>query len=213
MWEMLTPTRREKLETGEAAMKWLHRGESIERWRDVGDAANELQAVAMDCARTNKPTGKGYNKAWAELAGHVPHIRDLNSTTRTHASWMATNWEAVSRWLHTLSAEERMKLNHPTAIRRRYDAAHRAPDDNGNAAATLSPTAQAKATIAQQAVEIDRLRRMADAGSLFDLKRDHARDIGRVILNTIGDDKVSQLIKVLTEGRKEKQRKRAAHAG
>lgn len=210
IWETLPPAMRERLEAGEAAMKWLHRGESVERWREVGDAVNGLQTAAMELAMTNKAAGRNYNKAWSDLAEHVPHLRDLNSATRAHASWMATNWETVQRWLFTLAANQRMQLNHPTTIRRKYDAAHRVPEEKD---AGLSPVAQARQTIMEQQEEIDRLRRMAGEGSLFDLKRDTAEQIGRVILNTIGENKVTQLIKTLSDGQKEKRRKRAAHAG
>ena len=49
--------------------------------------------------------------------------------------WLAVNWEAVNGWLHTLAVDERMRLNHPTAIRRRFDAAHKPPNEESAHAA------------------------------------------------------------------------------
>src|SRR4051812_15843280 len=101
-WDDLSPEHRAALELGDAAMQRLKRGESIERWHEVGIALNTLQAQAMTFAQSNTPAGAKYNAAWADLASHVPHLRDIDKSSRSHATWLAANWEPVSTWLLTL---------------------------------------------------------------------------------------------------------------
>ena len=77
-WLELQPERRQALELGNAAMNTLKRGESIERWHEVGTALDFLQQEAMAAAHTNQPIGKRYNHEWQELSKHVPHLRDVD---------------------------------------------------------------------------------------------------------------------------------------
>jgi hypothetical protein len=117
--------RKGRIKLGDDAVRYLQKHEDIHRWREVGIAANDLQAAAMEAGRTNKPVGKAYNKAWAELAQHVPNLRDLNKTSRAHAMWLATEWETVQGWLETVDHEQRWKMHHPTVVFRRYQAAQK----------------------------------------------------------------------------------------
>jgi hypothetical protein len=73
----------------------LKRGDSVDQWHDVGLALLTLQVEAMSVADTNQPIGKAYNAAWQSLAAHVPHLRDLDKTTRSHAMWMSSDWPKV----------------------------------------------------------------------------------------------------------------------
>jgi hypothetical protein len=126
-WDSLTAEQRDTLEVGNASMDLLKRNPFIERWRDVGIALNILQETAMAAARTNEPIGLRYNEEWLGLANHVPHLRDIDKSTRSHAMWLATNWDDVSKWLRTVPVNIRLKINHPTTVRRRYDGTHNPP--------------------------------------------------------------------------------------
>jgi hypothetical protein len=216
-WDTLPAEQRARIERGNAAVVWLRKHEGIERWRETGEAANDLQAAAMAAAHTNRPVGKGYNAYWAELAAHVPDLRDLNSATRTHAMWLATEWETVNVWLATLTHEERWRLNHPTAIRRRYDAKHNVPkrDEDGKEG-KASPIASYKARCAELETENaqlrEQLRHARDDGSLFNLATDTAYTIGRVIGNTVSERKAEAIANAIRESAKAK-RTRRAHAG
>jgi hypothetical protein len=154
-WTTLSEDRRALIEAGDAAVRWLRRGDSLERWREAGIAANELQAAAMEAAQTNVPFGRRYTAAWGELSAQAPHLRGLDKASRAHAIWLAANWEVVNTWLRTLAVNVRMAMNHPSAIRRRYDAAHRVPVDKPAA----RPRHDMRAQIIKLQEELELLRK------------------------------------------------------
>jgi hypothetical protein len=145
-WDELSQDSRQRIENGDVAMQWLKGNESIDRWHAAGIASNELQAAAMRaCGSPNKPVGKRYNAEWAELAHNVPHLREMASSDRTHAMWLATNWAAITAWLHDgnlVTVHERLRLNHPTTIWRRYNAYLKGPGKVGGETASKAPTAR-----------------------------------------------------------------------
>ena len=59
-------------------------------------------------------------RAWA---------KDLDNPTRAHLFWCLEWRNDIDQWRETLAANERAKLNHPTAMKRRYEAAHPEPRD------------------------------------------------------------------------------------
>lgn len=158
LWGRLSEEKRKTLQDGDAAMGWLlGQNPSIERWLVVGTAANEHKKAAMELAGTDRPIGSAYNKAWRVLGERVPNITNLDNGTRTHAMWMASNWEVVNRWRHTLATNERVKLNHPSAVKRRYEATHCVPGENGQSTAKSS-RARAQDQIARLQEEVDALK-------------------------------------------------------
>jgi hypothetical protein len=123
-WSELTPEAREILELGNASYVALKRGETIERWLNVGRAAANLQTEIMSRAGTNVPKGKRYNEVLKRMGVHerLPDLCHIDPTTRSHAVWLANEWDQVNAWLHTLSVNVRLQKNHPTTLRRGYDA-------------------------------------------------------------------------------------------
>jgi hypothetical protein len=126
-WNEMPHEAREAIELGDASMAALKRGETIERWLNVGRGLLQLQTQAMRLAGSNSNKGRPYRDAWTGLADHAAHLRDIEQSTRSHAVWLATEWEAVNRWLHTLAVNKRLMLNHPRAVHRSYDLAHLPP--------------------------------------------------------------------------------------
>jgi len=126
-WNELASEVRERIELGEASVKRLARGEHVEWWLNAGRALADMQVEAMRHAGTNANKGPRYNEAWKTLARHAPGLAALDKSDRSHAVWLATEWEVVNPWLHTLAVNARLMLNHPRAIHRRYDAAHLPP--------------------------------------------------------------------------------------
>lgn len=80
----------------------------------------------MDYARTNTTSNRAYRDAWASLAEHVP-LSGIDKAARSHAIWMVANWEVVSPWLATLPVNQRLDLNNPRSVHRKYDFTHRPP--------------------------------------------------------------------------------------
>jgi hypothetical protein len=128
-WDDLTDGQREGLAIGEQTLAALHNRAvaSAGYWRDVGKAASDLLHLAMAAGHTNKPSGRPYTKAWGELAVHTPQLAHLHKTLRSHAVWLYREWDAVSAWLDTLDGESRLRLQHPTMIRRAWDKRSKPP--------------------------------------------------------------------------------------
>jgi hypothetical protein len=211
-WNDLPPEARDEIERGDAALAALKRGETIERWLDIGRALARMQAEAMRQAYTNIPKGKRYAGAWGAIATHAPHLRDVEQSTRSHAVWLATEWQTVNAWLQTLAHNVRLQLNHPRAIRRRYDAAHVPP----GAETGSSPVGGYKTRTAALENENHELRKRlerADAeGSLFNLETDTASEIARVIVATVSAEKARRIAEAMRPLITAKKAKRA-HAG
>jgi hypothetical protein len=127
LWNELAPEIRERIELADAIMAALKRGETIERWLNVGRGLLDMQTEAMRIGGSNINKGKSYIAAWQALAAHAPHLKDIEQSTRSHAVWLAENWEQVNGWLLTLAVNKRLTLNHPRAIHRSYDLAHTPP--------------------------------------------------------------------------------------
>jgi hypothetical protein len=119
----INAARKARIELASAAVGVLRKHETIERWREVGDGALALQEEAMSWAAINRPKGRRYNVAWSLLAAHWPKLAEIGKASRSHAIWLASEWTTITEWLHTLPNRERLRINHPAAIRRRYDAA------------------------------------------------------------------------------------------
>ena len=81
----------------------------------------------MNQAGTNEPEGKGYNMASPNICSAT------SSTTWTRAtahgcSQMMDALPQIEEWRHTLALTERLKLNHPNAVLRKFKAAFEVPD-------------------------------------------------------------------------------------
>jgi hypothetical protein len=210
--ERLHRKRFDRIARGREAYASINSGEHFSDWLAVADGLVAIREEAMDIAHTNRPQGPSYRAAFKRAEEREVWATGINDSARAHCYWLIDNLPAVQRWRETLANNQRNEWNHPSTVKRNFERMTKVPVTK-DGTAPLSPMAQAKATIVRQAEEIDRLKRLADGGSLFDLKRDSAPTIARIILNTIGDDKVARLIKGLSDGRKEKQRRREAHAG
>ena len=54
------------------------------------------------------------------LTGY-PYFQEISVPTRDDLFWLVDNRDAIESWRKTLSKADRLSLNHPSVIRRRYD--------------------------------------------------------------------------------------------
>ena len=135
----------------------------------------------MRKAGTNQPVGSAYNRAFGDWMAERPWARNTDKATRNHLLWVADHRSEIEAWRATLSQSERDKMNHPTTLRRKWDAAHRPT--------AADPKARKKETkveaLQRENAELwDKVKRMErDGGSLFDLNQTlgqgHRQDHGR----------------------------------
>jgi hypothetical protein len=152
---------------------------------------------AMRRAGTNAPVGSAYNKAFGSWLDEHKWARELDKATRNHAIWAADNRNAIERWRETLAQNVRVRVNHPTTVKRAFEAAQK------TAERSIAPGAHEETKAQKLEREIDQLRsenetlreRVDRDGSLFDLKRDSAKNIAHVIAGNIGLSKLTTLHK------------------
>ena len=92
--------------------------------------------------------------------------------TRNHLFWVAAHRSEIEAWRDTLTLLDRDMINHPTALRRRWDAALDHGADQNAPKKKRSPTREALVRLNEELrAEIARLKRMIEQGdrSLFDL--------------------------------------------
>jgi hypothetical protein len=106
------------------------------------------------------------------LGAHVPDLESINRTTRAHPVWLAENAVAVEEWRKTLATNQREELNHPSAIRRRFDAAHAVP-------VWRDPATKPATTLERANVEVARLQEELDTANAKMRKLERGTSEGR----------------------------------
>jgi hypothetical protein len=197
--------RREKL-AGEAWER-IKQGNHWLDWRYIADRIYDGRQWAksrVGLSPTDKPMGSRYAKAFGEWLDERRWARELDKTTRAHLAWYVENRTRVEAWRDTLVANECARLNHPSVVKRRYEAAHRFTPpvvDNPNAARLGSKNQRLQRELEKVSTQLEAAnRRLAGGdGSLFDLKRDSADDIARVIIEAVPLERARAIQSSLSE--------------
>jgi hypothetical protein len=121
--------------------------------------------------------------------------------TRNHLLWAADHRSEIEAWRTSLSQSERAKMNHPTTLRRKYDAAHKV--------AAKDPNTPKKETTREAMVrenedlwaKVKKLERQVEAGdgSLFDLRRDSIESIVDAIAGNVPLGRFESLQRAMTK--------------
>lgn len=190
-WSRLTIEAQNEIMAGALALRRIRQHEDYSHWTAVGRALLRLQEEAMHLSGSNSPHGRGYTAIRAELGSRVPDLEELDKTSKSHATWLAKNFAAVEHWRHTLAVNERDKLNHPTTIKRRYEATHGATTAVGEAARAASPMDKLKAENVRLQEELDaahaKIRRLerAEGNALLITRTDSPEAILAVLESEI----------------------------
>jgi hypothetical protein len=105
----------------EAWRRLRHDHSTWEDWKRVGEAHRVGRITAMRDGRANKPSGRGYNAAlhaWAKQFGF-----DLDKGDRKRLFDVMDHLVEIEEWLATLKPAERLRLNHPSSVWRRWKKA------------------------------------------------------------------------------------------
>jgi hypothetical protein len=180
-----------KEELAADAAERIKRGQHWNDWMLIADGLMVGRRKAMFAAGTNAPKGKGYGKAMKTWMDERPWARDLDNPTRNDLFWCVEHRSEIEIWRDTLAQNERARLNHPSAMKRRYEASHKSKDD-GDKPPRRSPTAMKDARIEALEEELATLKKENVAlkshgqGSLFDLHKDTAADIAETTFRHVG---------------------------
>ena len=169
-------------------------------WTYIGDGLAVGQAKAMRRAGTNRPYGRAYTAAFGDWLAERPWAKNIDKGTRSTLLWVIEHRSEVDAWREGLPQNERAKLNHPTTLKRKFDAANRI--------AAADPSAPKKETNREALVrenedlwaENAKLKRRAENDdSLFDLRRDSVEAIVDTIAGTVPLGRFESLHRSMTK--------------
>jgi hypothetical protein len=115
---------------GQEAWRRLQDNSTWQDWKEVGAAHVIGRTTALRDAHTNKPKGRSYNaafSAWQKKFG----FEVLDKGDRSRLFEVMDHIKGIDDWLQKLTATERLRLNHPSSIWRRWKAATAAPKVDG----------------------------------------------------------------------------------
>jgi hypothetical protein len=90
-------------------------------WLKVGEALQVGREWAMNQAGTNRPDGKGYNVAFSEWLQKYK-LDDMDKGDRSRLFSVMDNLGQIEEWRKTLPLNQRLSLNHPNAVVRKWKA-------------------------------------------------------------------------------------------
>lgn len=107
---------------GARAWRRLKTGKSWRDWVAVGEAMVAGRNWAMNQAGTNAPIGKGYNLVFGEWLVQYK-LDDTDKGDRNRLFTCMDNLGMIEEWRKTLTQTQRLALNHPNAVLRKWQKA------------------------------------------------------------------------------------------
>jgi hypothetical protein len=203
--EQATESEERKEKDAAEAAERIKRGQHWLDWMYIAEGLEVGRVKAMRRAGTNRPIGAAYNRAFGDWLNERPWARDIDKPTRNHLFWCADNRNAIEAWRETLAQNERARLNHPTAMKRRYEATHKVADTKGAApkpqkVAQEREVERLKAAVEMRDREIEWLKtKAAEDGSLFDIAKTKPDQIARIVLENVGLARTRNIRNALTQ--------------
>jgi hypothetical protein len=118
------------IERGRESWRKLAKDENWQDWLNVGDALAVCRGQAMRAANTNQPIGRAYNEAMGLLLKKHGFDR-IDKGDRSRLMECMDRRAEINVWRDTLSVTERIRLNHPSAVLRKWKAATKVNDKAG----------------------------------------------------------------------------------
>jgi hypothetical protein len=147
-------------------------------WIAVGEAMVRARTTCMLDTHSNRPAGRGYNAAFSTWLAKRK-FGNMDGSDRARLLKCMENIPAIEAWRETLTESERLRLNHPSSVLRKWLARTKTPDD---------PTKEKKTSAFQRLkdenIELrEQLRRAEDndGGNLW-TPGDTVKDIKNVLL-------------------------------
>ena len=110
-----------EIREGQEAWSRLKKHMSWSDWTSVGRAHLKGRQAAMREANTNEPTGRSYNQIFGEwLTRHG--FDDIDKSDRSRLFEVMEHLDEIETWLATLPTSNRLRLNHPATVLRKWRA-------------------------------------------------------------------------------------------
>ena len=131
----LDPDTQTLVTRGREAWRSLKNDETWEKWVAIGRAIEAGKAAIMRLLHTNQPKGR----AWSQTFGgwlQENEFDQIDKGVRSRLQNCLDRLPEIEAWRRTLGLTQRLQLNHPNAVLRRWQAATAMPDKepagNGN---------------------------------------------------------------------------------
>jgi len=160
-WAALSVEAQNEILDGNLSARQLARAPDRGYWLRVGCAMSRMRTEALRASHANNDHDPRYRRHFRLLRARVPDLDELinqdNASTQ-HARWMFENWPAIESWLAELSQAQPQvaaRLNHPSTIKRRFEADSKTKPQGLQKVAT--PLQRAESRIAELTAERDEL--------------------------------------------------------
>jgi hypothetical protein len=186
---------------GQEAWQRLRNHSTWHDWKKVGAAMVIGRAEAMRDGHVNKPRGRSYNAAINAFLKKFG-FDGLDSGDRSRLLDVMDHQHEIEAWLGKLLPKERLRLNHPSSVWRRWKAS--TVTINPSAPPRVSPFQKLSESVATLQEENDRMRREIERGG-GDLwsPEDRPRDIAKVILCKLPKAKAEKVAREILAALKE----------
>jgi hypothetical protein len=162
-----------------------------EDWLAVGDALLLGRSEAMRDAHSNEPKGRRYENAfgtWLDRHG----FSKVDKGDRHRLIECLTHRAEIEKWRATLTRTERLRLNHPSTVFRKWKA--QVPG------ATKPKRPSIREAHAEALEKIDRLEKeIARGGGDLWTSDDRPRDIARVMVSKLSRDRAEKVARAILE--------------
>ena len=189
---------------GQEAWCRLRSSTTWDDWKQVGKAHVIGRHKAMIEAGVNQPIGRRYNETfgtWQREFG----FENPDKGDRARLFEVMDHLAEIDDWLKTLITSERLRLNHPTTVLRKWKGSTAVPDPN--ATPKPSPYAQLREAHVQLIEKHHHLEREIEAGGGGDLwtLRDTADDIANVMVRKLPTNKAERVARAMLAKLKEQK--------
>jgi hypothetical protein len=157
--------RETRIQRGEEAIGRLTSDMTWVDWLAVCEGLEVGRGEAMTEAQTNQPKGSAYNKAFGGWLDRHPAYRKIDQADRKRCFDVLDNRADIEDWrAKALTPNQRMRLNHPSTVFRRWKAKTQPKTPKRQPSSLLSPALQERdRKIVQQAARIKEIEEERDS--------------------------------------------------
>lgn len=155
---------------GREAWRSLKTDETWEKWVAIGRAIEAGKSVIMRVLQTNQPKGRAWSQTFgAWLADN--EFDQIDKGVRSRLQTCLDHLPEIEAWRQTLGLTQRLQLNHPNAVLRRWQTAQAMPQDragNGSRPGVREEVLRLQSELDAAQREIGQLQRGYDEGNDWD---------------------------------------------
>jgi hypothetical protein len=190
------------IRAGQEAWRRLSSSQSWDDWCLVSKALDIGRTEAMRAAHTNVPEGQRYCAEYS-LWLKRNNFDGIDKGLRSRLFECRAHRPAIERWRATLPLSDRLKLNHPQAVLRRWKAVQKPHDDTVK---KPSHVAKLNAALIQSQEENAQLRRDAERSGACDrwTPESSADQVADVIVGTFRTWKARAIAQAINRRLREK---------